>query len=293
MLASLREFFLLRRAEETARTNQARTPRMSALLEAAAARIRAADALSPDDALGALVLQREALRLLNEALGKPNLADLPAPRREAMEKALAALEPTDALAFDELTPAARLELRRGATELVAWLEGRDERRSVLEIKAVRVLRLAGAALAVVFVARMAFGALLSPPNRALHKPVVATSRWPDTPDPGGFTDGDRTSLGVHTKEEPAPVITVDLGAEYKVDRVRIYRRTDCCPDDVLPLVVEVGDESDPAPFVAERTTHFDVWEVDVGGKAASTVRVKTRRSPGYIALAELEVFGKR
>lgn len=308
MLASLREFFLLRRAEERARAlGEIRRPGIHALQGAIRRRARAAESLPADDSVAALVLYRDALPLAARvllanldlsdedalsALGR-KLDALPEPRKKPLQRALVALSQTEGRAFDAIEPKNLPSLRQDVADLFAWLESRDEPRTVTQLRVIRALRIAGAALAILLLGRLAIGAFLAPPNRALRKPVVASSRYPDTPDPSGFTDGDRVTLGVHTNNEPTPLVSVDLGVPYKVDRVRIYQRTDCCPDDSLPLVVEVGDDGDPAPFVAERTTHFDVWEIDVGGHSASTVKVRTTRNPGYIALAELEVFGRR
>ena len=270
-------------------------------------RARAAESLPADEVVAALVLYRDALPIAARvhlanlelsdadalgALGR-ELDALPEKRRKPLQRAMASLSPAAERALDALEPKDLPSLRQDVADLFAWLEDGNEERTVTQLRVIRALRIAGAALAILLLGRFAIGALLAPPNRALRKPVVASSRYPDTPDPSGFTDGDRVTLGVHTNVEPTPLVTVDLGVPYKVDRVRIYQRTDCCPDDSLPLVVEVGDDGDPAPFVAERTTHFDVWEIDVGGHSASTVKVRTRRSPGYIALAELEVFGRR
>ncbi len=299
----LREFFLLRQAEAAARASAPRKPRAQALLDAAGVRIQSAESLASADTLGALVLYREAVALIGDAWGAESrtsseairhaLAEVPEPQRAALTLTLDALERDAPLAFDEMTVDARAELRRDAVGLVEWMLGKERRLGLMQVRIVRAMRLAGAALALVLVGRVAYGALFASPNRALHKPVVATSRWAGTPDPSGLTDGVRSGLGIATGSEPSPTITVDLGIPYQVDRIRVYPRTDCCPDDALPLVVEVGDQGDATPFVAERTTHFDVWEVDVGGHKASTIRIKTRRNPGYIALAELEVFGKR
>lgn len=310
MFAPLREFFLLRSAEEDARarSDEARS-RIRELLRASERRVRAAESLHADHALAALILYRDALPFLapvkagkveaqaEEAIAAvaAEVSNLTGKRKERLSRALAALSGDDAskVALDDRPLSELVGLRADVGELFEWMDGRNAARTVTQIRIIRWLRQVGAALALVLVGRYGVMALLASPNRALHKPVVTSSHYPDTPDPGGLTDGDRTGLGAHTNLEPTPMITVDLGVTYKVDRVKIYHRTDCCPDEILPLIVEVGDEGDPAPFVAERTTHFDVWEVDVGGHPASTVRVKSSRSPGYIALAELEVFGRR
>jgi hypothetical protein len=305
VLDGVREFFLLEKALERAR-NAAPPPLRAFPLEAAERRRRAAeDLVGEGSTLPALVLYRDALRLLAvarassddaEATGfaalSEQIAQLPEPRRKALQSALAALRDPDPMALDRRSAAELHALREDASDLFAALEGSRRQRTPTQLKIVRVLRLAGVVLTLVLAVRVAWSVLVVPPNVALHRPVVASSRWPDTPDPAGLTDGVRTQLGAHTNKEDEPQMTIDLGASYRVKTIKVYNRNDCCPDEILPLIVELGDPNDPTPFVAERTQHFDVWTIDVGGKTGSSVRLHTRRK-GYLALAEVEVYGAR
>ncbi|CAN5591127.1 hypothetical protein BH09MYX1_BH09MYX1_38520 [soil metagenome] len=274
---------------------------------AAQRRRRAASALvGADVVVGALVLDREAVLLeararVGEATtGEGALASLASAidaiessKRAPLRRAFDALTASGPLALDRIAPESLASLRDDIDDLHAWLDGEVDERTLAQLSLTRALRLVALALAVALVARIGLGVLLTPPNRALHKPVVASSRFPDTPDPSGLTDGDRTSLGVHTTVEPTAWVTVDLGLTYNVRKIRIRNRTDCCVDEALPLIVEASVANDPSPFVAQRDTHFDVWEIDVGGRPASTIKVKAGKSPGYVALAELEVVGDR
>lgn len=295
MFASVREFFLLEQAQARAGVDEvAREP---SLLEAAQRRRRAAEALvGPSTAVAALVLYRDALRFIvqarvgGDAAIAGSLGALGEKRSKPLLAAWTALRSDDALVFDRLSEAEAAALRQGVDDLFAWLDGNLRTRSLRELRIMRALRLAGAALALVLAGRLAFKAIFVPRNQALHKPVFASSHYEGTPEPAGLTDGDRRKLGVHTTVENDPWVRVDLASTYKVKKLRVYNRTDCCGDEILPLIVEVGTENDPAPFVAERSTTFEVWEIDVGGHPASSVKLHSRRK-GYIALAEVEVLG--
>lgn len=297
MFASVREFFLLEKARARAGAGESIVAEPS-LLEAANRRRRAAEELvGPSTAVAALVLYRDALRFVararaggEDAIAK-SLDALGERRSKPLREALEALRSDDPLAFDRLSEPEVALLRENVDDLFAWLDGTLRTRSIRELRIMRALRLAGAALAVVLVGRLAFKAIFVPRNQALHKPVFASSRYEGTPEPAALTDGDRRKLGVHTIVENEPWVRVDLASTYKVKTIRVYNRTDCCVDEILPLIVEVGTENDPAPFIAERSETFEVWEIDVGGHPASTVKIHSRRK-SYIALAEVEVLGE-
>ncbi len=308
MFASLREFFLLERARARARTPHLASPAALRFRDAAQQRRRAAAALvGADVAVAALVLDREALLLEAHArVGDETATDeaalaaiasaidaVEASKRAPLRRAFDALTASGPLALDGIAPAKLASLRQDTGDLHTWLDDEVDDHTPARLSITRALRLAGLVLVTVLLGLVAVRALLAPANRALHKPVTASSRFPDTPDPSGLTDGDQTSLGVHTTVEQGAWVAVDLGLVYKVRKIKIYNRTDCCPDEVLPLIVEASVPSDPAPFVAQRNTHFNVWEIDVGGHPASMIKVKAVKNPGYVALAELEVVGDR
>jgi len=283
VLSSVREFFLLEKAQALANEPAAVEPSHA---DAVARRRRAAEELvGPSTNIAALVLYRDALRFVRDV--DAITSSLEAPR---LRDALRALRSEDPLAFDRLSSSELASLRENVSDLFAWLDGTLRPRSVREIRTMRALRLVGAALAIFLVGRMTLRAILVPHNQALHKPVFASSRYEGTPEPAGLTDGDRRKLGVHTLVENDPWVRIDLASTYKVKTIRVYNRTECCGDEILPLIVEVGEENDPAPFVAERTETFEVWEIDVGGHPSSSVKLHSRRK-GYIALAEVEVLG--
>lgn len=309
VVAGLREFFLLERAQEHARRLTGhRGERARALHRAGVARRECADELlGPALQPAAFVLYRDALRLLARArqldehvdVEEDEIASLSAvavaidaldePLRTRLRAAFDRLGDHDPLAFDRLDDDAAVVAREEVADLFRWLEGSVDPRTVAKLRIMRALRLAGAVLAVLFLARAGIRKLIAPKDVALGKPVVASSHYAGTPDAGGLTDGDTRALGVHTLVESAPWVTVDLGKSYRVRTVRIHNRSDCCVDEGLGLVVEVGGPADPAPFVAQRNEHYEVWDIDAGGKEAQMITLRLPRN-GYIALSELEVF---
>lgn len=311
-VAAFREFFLLEKAEERARRlDGARGERVRALYDAAVARRRCADELlGPPVVASAFVLYRDALRLFARARQLDTLVEgaaveeqeatalaslretieaMEEPRKARLLAAYERLASDDVLAFDRFPDEDVARVREENDDLFRWLEGTVDPRTVGKLRAMRVLRLAGIALTVIMLLRAGYHRLFSPSDVALGKPVSASSRFPGTPDPQGLTDGDTHALGVHTTVESSPWVTIDLGQSRSIKTIRVHNRTDCCFDEGLGLTVEVGDPSDPAPFVAQQSTHYEIWEIDVGGKTSQTVRLRLPRN-GYIALSEVEVF---
>jgi hypothetical protein len=308
-VAAFREFFLLEKAQERARRlTGERGARARALHAAATARRQCADELIGAPVLpAAMVLYRDALRLFararqldadldvteDEAAAlegvRRAIDELGPERREPLQAAFDRLTTADDLAFDRIEEADATRAREQIEDLFRWLEGTVDARTVEKLKVMRVLRLAGVALALLALLRAGVHKLFAPPNVALGKPVTASSRYPGTPDPASLTDGDARALGVHTTVEGSPWVTIDLGKSYAIRTVRVHNRTDCCFDEGLGLTVELGDPDDPNPFVVQQSAHYETWEIDAGGKKSSTVRLRLPRS-GYIALSEVEVF---
>ena len=81
---------------------------------------------------------------------------------------------------------------------------------------------------------------------------------------------------------------VDLLREYDVREVRVYNRGDGWFDDVLPLTLSISTDDATFTDVATRTTHFDVWTVELN-RRARWVRVS---NGSYIALNEIEVYAR-
>jgi hypothetical protein len=311
----VREFFSLRRAEQTVRGyGSEQHVRVKEYADAADARVLAARSAP---ALPAVALLREALLLLlrsaelSRGLDEPGppttdrlakvLPYVPAdpadPRSKSEDEARVrdALFSRDDLYLDRLPPE-ELERTRWALDRACSAARRGvEVRSVANLRGLRWGRRAAVLLLAGYATFGWVRGKVGPVDVALGKPVHASSRRPATPDGHGLVDGDvGTSFAIHTNEENEPNVVIDLQGEYTLDRVVVYNRVDGWFDDCLPLVVEVSLDGARYEEVGRREQHFDAdppLVVPARGRMAHFVRLRvTRRS--YLALSEVEVFGK-
>ena len=277
-IVGLREAFTLREAERAALADgDARRAEAKRLASAARARRAAARKLASP--IAAATLLREALVILGfEASGETH---------PAVRQFLATSSP---LYVDEL-PFAEAEALRDAldTELGRRL-GATDTRSVAAIRALRAGRLAAVGLAVFFLTLAFVRAKFLPHDVAIGKPVL-TSGARDNGE--AVVDGrTRGTFGVYTNEAARPFVMVDLEKPYTITRIRVFNRGDGWFDESLPLVIEISDEAVAFKQVAQRSTHFDVWTVDLPpGTRARFVRV-AKPTRGYIALNEIEVYSR-
>ena len=309
--ARVREFFLM----EAPRARAARLPapqaeQLRAWHGAARLRIRHADDLQgPYASPAAFVLYRDALRLLAcaslldetpdaEVTDEAALAALPRfleavpeERRKPLTAALELLGQSDPLVFDRIPDTEMSDKRVAVEDLMRWLLRRVEARTPRRLKIERGARWVGAALLALWLLRALFLTIFAPPNLALNKTVTASSHFPGTPEPGALVDGVAQKIGVHTLVEPTPWVQIDLGGVYNVRTIRVKNRTDGFFDEGLPLVVDVAETDDAFAQIGERTTHYDTWDVDVGGKPVSKIKFRVPHH-GYIALGEVEVYGR-
>ena len=306
------ERFYLGRAERSARgiSTEQRT-RVRFIVRAARARALAAGGLrSPEEAGPAISLLREAVALAVTALlvfrGQHD-AETPLSAGEAwqrletetlpVERAL--LEPlmasTDTLAPDRLETRDALRLRAALEGLLAWLFRQVELRTVRRIWAVRVLRLSAVAALLVTLLVVSLVFALAPTNVAAGKPAHSSSRWPGSPDPRGLTDGVRGhGFGAHTQIEQDPWLEVDLGAPHAVRQVVVYHRSDGFERESLPLTLQLSEDHASWRDMGTRTALFtsaEPWVAACNGARGRYVRL-TLHGKGYIALSEIEVFGK-
>jgi hypothetical protein len=180
-------------------------------------------------------------------------------------------------------------IRGDVEDLVARVLSVVESRSVLEIRALRWGRVCAIVLAVVFVAQREITMHFLVHNVALHKPVTSSTLQVQT-DTSELVDGKtRGTFAIHTATSPRAFVMVDLSKTYDVREVRIYNRGDGWFDDVIPLALSTSVDGTTFQDVATRTTHFDVWTVDLGGRPARYIRVG---KDGYIALNEIEVYAR-
>jgi hypothetical protein len=221
------------------------------------------------------------------------IACLPGATRHA--QAISALQ-----GLDSTPQPSGLEYER-LGRLFAWLEARIDARSAREVRLTRWFR-CGALLALL--ATVAWLAI-APENVALGKQVSASSISSYTPAaPLGkdalyrVVDGRRReqSFAIHTENEPKPWIKVDLGKPYRIARVVVYPRDDCCfGEHELPLVVELSNDDQHFEIVARHTVPATVdfpWQFATPGRSARYVRLSTdAKRPRHIVIGELEVYG--
>jgi hypothetical protein len=136
-----------------------------------------------------------------------------------------------------------------------------------------------------------------PKNVALHKPVSTSSVHPRSISPSsGLTDGVKTgAYGAHTDREEASWVQVDLTDVYRIDSVKIYNRGDGWFDDCLPLTLLFSENGTDFVEAETRTASFSQvlpWTFEPKRTRARYVRVGAARG-GFVALAEVEVFGKK
>lgn len=314
-LRPIGEFFLLRDAERTVR---AYTAPQHALVqrhvEAAERRLRAGRRI-PAAVPSALIL-REAVwhyLLAIEAAGDPRTdhaalealdvtGKLPVLLPDALRpdasptddaRVRAALGATSPLYFDDLS-AEDAALGRSALERAAsMLSRRVEARTLANVRGTRWGRWVALGIAVAYVSVVTLRAKLWPRNIALGKQVRASST--SGGDGHELVDGELGAIpGVRTNTEESPSAVIDLGKEYRVDRVSVYNRVDGWFDDCLPLVVELSVDGARYKEIARQEQHFGTdppWTVALRREPARYVRLRVARR-GYLALSEVEVFGR-
>ncbi len=314
----MREFFTLRRAEQVARAYApAQRERLDRLVRAAGSRLSAGRRASHPVPASLLLkdavvqLQRaieaardpaaddDSLIARTQELPLPPLPPEPArPRAEPSDDARvrAALASNDPLYFDRLGPEDVERARWALDRAAGMLRRRIESRSVVHVRATRWGRWAAVALVLAWALLSFARARLLPQDIALGKPVHPSSQKQAPPDGQTIVDGSTgTSVGVHTNVEDSPNVVIDLEAPYWLSSVKVYNRMDGWFDDCLPLVAEVSVDGKAYEELARRETHFGTsppWVVDAGGHLARYVRLRVARK-GYLALSEVEVYGKK
>lgn len=275
----LGEVLLLRDAERRARTiDEARRSEAAELVVAARLRLRASRRVGhPAPAIELLRLAHgyaaRAAELTTDGVPEP-------------------LAPLTDLELDR-APLADLEARREELDgTVRSLLDATETRSVFALRVRRYGRIAALVLLVLFLGVRFVRARVGDHNLALGKPVIPSSIKFNPPNPSEVVDGKtRGTFGIVTGDEAAPQIVIDLEAEHTIRTIKVYNRGDGWFDDCIPLIVDTSVDGVTYDMVGRRTTHFDLWSLDAGGRTARYVRVR-RDEPGYITLNEIEVIGR-
>ena len=199
------------------------------------------------------------------------------------------------LIFDESHPEQVLDQRKTIRQALAWLRGLVDPRTLRVIRAERLLRVS--LLFAIAAAVVVLGAwkLVGLPNLALHRPVSISSRHPAStapPDNSGVVNGRiESTYGVHTNRGGGWV-TVDLEAVHRISQIKVFNRADGWFDEALPLRLESSEDGRQWKEIARRTTGFSAskpWVIEAQGAAVRFVRVASDK---YVALTEIEIFGR-
>lgn len=249
---------------------------------------------SPSDPLD-LSIGVSRLRTL---AGQGRIAPLP----EGFEQACEALAKSGRLVFDEVLADTLRQQRARVESTLRWARAQVESRTLFEIRVAKTVRLSAAALVTIgLLLGLVYwtGSLFRAPNVALHKPVAASSRYPGSTAPAdnsAAVNGKfEATYGVHTNVEDNPWVEVDLQREYRITQVKIYNRGDGYFDDILPAALELSSNGTDFAEVDRRTAPFSQsspWVYTGHGEPARYVRVRCTKRPSYVALSEIQVYGK-
>jgi hypothetical protein len=310
-----REFFLLERAERSARSlSETQSRAMRAYYDAGMRRLRVAqDLRGPEEVQTSLSLYRQGTLLLAQAalLARDEHADVasldvatalaqvsaalpPSDVPANLPEASAILSSTDPLLFDRMPVEAAAGEAEKLESVAEWLASRTDPRSRSQIRVSRVLRL-GVTVAV------ALGLLVwvivrvtAPVNLAKGKTVAASSvAFASSAE--GVTDGVKDGrFGLHTESQMNASATIDLGKDVAISKIKVFGRGDCCFEQSIPLDLDVSSDGVAFQNIAKRTTAFsesDPWVVTPSGVVARHVRLRTE-AQAFLVLSEVEVFGK-
>jgi hypothetical protein len=314
---SVREFFLLERAEkqsEALSASQRETVRI--YHEAAGRRIGVAqDLRGPVQTPAALLLYQQgsyfyALAYLvkkNASLDPTSLTPEEAFRRfddaivadklaspKEFQRVRPMLVASDPLELDRLTADEANQRIEELDKAARWLAHLLDPRSPREIKTARVFRvLVGAGAVLALLVNLGFR-IFAPKNLALDKPAVASSYMFSTA-AAGAVDGSRSGqYGYHSQLEESPWLSIDLGRTVAIKKILVFGRTDGYYDQSVPLALEVADDGANYHQVAARNETFsdyDPWVIKPAPPLVTRyLRLRTMRR-SYLVLGEVEVYG--
>ncbi|WP_066218257.1 galactose-binding domain-containing protein [Formosa haliotis] len=92
--------------------------------------------------------------------------------------------------------------------------------------------------------------------------------------------------------DPEPWWQVDLSANYQIETIKIYNRTDCCSDRLNNFTVEVIDSNGAVAFSQfYETAPSNAFTITTGDAIGGIVKISKTTSDA-LALAEVEIFGE-
>jgi len=292
--------FILRAAEEHA-TKRSRVvqQRLARMCRAADVRLAAADEIDPWSTAIGIDLQRDAVALLARAA----LIDSGAGADAKLDEIWAEIEAPaavrdlvgsqDVTSADALSADAQLDMRLALSEIAARLRARVEPRTATEIRQARRARVASALVCAAAVLVFGLRAIFGRTNYTRGARVTASSQFPGFgPQPDGVINGEiESKFGVHTYYDPSPWVMIALTKQRTIREIRVYPRGDGGLDETWPIDLEISNDGEHWEMLEERVTPFsqaDPWVIHTE-RTARFVRA-SKRSFGYIALAEIEVY---
>jgi hypothetical protein len=175
-----------------------------------------------------------------------------------------------------------------------WLSSLIDARSPIEVKWARFFRIGITAAVMVALLAMLVIRLLTPKNIALGRPVTASSVGFSTAAVGAVDGSKNGAFGFHSALEDSPWLSIDLGRNFAISRIRVFGRGDGGPyDQSIPLALEVSDDGTSYQQIALRSqpfSEYEPWVVQPGALVTRYLRLKTMRS-SYLVLGEVEVNG--
>lgn len=313
----IREFFLLEQQEQTiALRSPSQHQVIRSYFDAASRRLSvASDLRGPIQSPAALVLYRQGAFFLvvgNLAMREAHLDPASLSAEEAyrrFEEALTVdggrlpaeyvrvkhlLLSSDSLELDRLSAE---EAGRRIEELnvvTNWLTGLVDPTSPAEIKIRRVARIAVAAIGTVALLVFVGVRLFAPKSIARGKPAQASSVIVPTAPASGAVDGEKNgSFGFHSTLEDSPWLSIDLGQDISITKIKVFGRGDSDFGQSVPLALEVSEDGTDYREIARRADPFseqDPWVITAAPFVTRFLRLHTLRH-SYLVLSEVEVFG--
>jgi hypothetical protein len=217
-----------------------------------------------------------------------------APDADTLAEIEAALVGSSFVDFAELDPAAQKEQARRLGDFTeALLAATDAPQVAVDRLRVQRLTRVGALVLLVFVALpLAFLTVDWSEKRrdlALGKSWKTSSTWgPQCTSPAQKCV-DTPGMFFHTNDDDSPWVMIDLGSKKQFSEVRVWNRTDCCPERAVPLVVEVSSDKKQWKELGSRRDVFSTWKVTFSPVKGRFVRVRATRKT-YLHLSGIRVL---
>jgi hypothetical protein len=213
---------------------------------------------------------------------------------DALSEVEAALLSTSFVDFAELDAERQRSLAWALRRFVdALLTAIDRRQALLD--RYRLQRLVRVSAVVFLVLLLAPGLVLyrtwqeKRDDLARNRPWKASSEQPHACDSPAQSCPQTPGFFFHTADEENPWLMIDLGGKYPVKRVQVVNRTDCCPERVAPLAIEVSTDKKNWKIVAQRKDSFSTWDATFPSAQARHVRIRALRRT-MLHLSSVKVF---